>query len=269
MKTFGYYYARGKYGNYDHVDDFTNTDLLTPTHFDRFTGFPETDEVILARLKREAKRSLRKGRSITLGLDIKDGYPWRRVISRVIKPFTSGELAGKSCWDNVDLIDLSDEPSWNEGLQTSMANEVRGEIESQNRDPFTKRLGAVFAYTAPVRKVSQALDWVGFEAYLAGPGTQYPSIAKAIRDQLKYQAGRIISSAHEVVIVLQSYDRNGNWTEAKKLRELQHETILASKEIFGDSVIGYLMFAYGRPGGVVKYPGLEVIHRQIWEEEIK
>lgn len=283
---FGYYFARGRYGEYPplvtpsgrSIDEFTNVDLLSPFHFFFDSSEYPTPQVMFDRLRLAARRALSLDRKIFLGLDMADlaplGIPWQTVISTVSQPFP--ELQNRSAWDVVEIIELTGEPGWPEAVQASNAAAVRAHISSLGL--AAKPLGAVFAYTHAIALVSVAFDWVGLEAYLDPPGTQFSpaTIKSAVRSQIAFQSGRL-RPGHDVLVVMMAYNRNGAWTAEDLFPDLQRGTVEASQEFFGppplaNDLLGFALFSYARPGGTHDLLGeggnvfghwLESIHQEI------
>lgn len=269
-----YYYARGKYGMFDAPDGWTNSDLLSYSHFDRYPEDGDagaTEDTTLVRLRQAVKRAVKKNRGIVLGLDATLNHPWRRIINKTAKSFWTMPLV--SPWDYARLIDLGDEPKWSTIEQTEKVLEVKAYLaEKQLAQP---PIGSVFGYKDEGFKASREFNWVGLEAYLEPPGDQYSKpgeVYAAVRARLKLEALKRVSPAHCVVVVLQGYDRNGNFTNYPALVELQRQTIKVAFELFPEKLLGFLLFSYGREGilsdgrpygGTRRYPDVQRIHEQL------
>ena len=114
---------------------------------------------------------------------------------------------------------------------------------------------------APLR-LPNGVQWMAVRGYL-GP-TSPATGAEAVR-QLSALLERqlaIIPVDVPIVLICQSYDRNGAWTNINALMDMQ--PVYAEVARRDPRVIGIWRFAFARRGGVLTYPQLREWHRVIW-----
>lgn len=252
-----YYFTRGRYGSVD-TSSISNADYID------LGQYSQVDiDIDLFNLRRDIKRAMRAHRNIVLGLNTDPELNYaKKVLVRASKPFQN--VPEILPWPRVQLIDLGDEPKYGILDQAKVADEVKHLMDVLNLPPAP--VGAVFGYKDPVVPVSKSFDWVGLEAYLEPPGSQYTDIYQAVYAQLERQDYRIKSN-HKVIVVIQAYDRNGEWHAMKNLRQLQRDAVTASIKLFGNHLLGFFLFSYLRPGGSKMYPGVLAVQNWLYADD--
>jgi hypothetical protein len=131
-------------------------------------------------------------------------------------------------------------------------------------------------------RLARHVDYVAVQAYLDRRGSPDPGANRdALHDLLDTAIARV-PRGKSVVLIAQSFDRNGGWTNGldasrvnvDTLEALQHEYYLGARRA-GSRVEAILFFAYARSseelniGGARRYPALREAHADIAERVLE
>lgn len=243
---FGYYFVDGKYGDHrSTVDVYTNLYLgLGSSAYDSSAPWAAPFTTSLA----QASASKRK---IFLSLGAPDDVG---AILDIAAPH----------WSDVAYLELADEPPWTQAETESAVANVLAGLSSRGLAP--RPIGAVYTQNQVLTGdaiFASGLDWIGLEAYVAPPGDASPDVnAKNLETFLTAAKARVPADK-KLVVVMQAYDRNGQWTNEATLAKLQ----TATYELVRDEprLLALTMFAYGRPGGTHDHPSLGHEHQLMAE----
>lgn len=267
---FGYYFTRGlRFGIHTTQEAWTSLDRLSTWEW--LPPGREIDdasrEEALQGLRQALKRSVRKRRKVIIGLDAHEfdapGY-FERAIRLLSKRYIT--LPGLDPWEAILAIEILDEPEDPNFVLQLYHDHLRAEM--RRRDLELKPTLITAGYRQTMRTYPST--WVGLEAYLDPPGplgslplaTQREEIRSMVRGRLNVEAPR--SAGKPVVVVLQSYDRNGTWENTRSLKLLQLETVREARVKFGERLQALIAFSYGRAGGAQQHRGLAWQHQDMW-----
>lgn len=115
--------------------------------------------------------------------------------------------------------------------------------------------------TAPFR-MPTGVSWMAVRGYL-GP-TSPASGVDAVRQLsvLLDQQLAVLPVDVPVILIAQSYDRNGVWLNINALMDMQ--PVYAEHARRDPRIVGIFRFAYARAGGIRTYPQLREWHRAMW-----
>ncbi|MCC6278653.1 MAG: hypothetical protein IT289_12125 [Oligoflexia bacterium] len=253
---YGYYFSDGKYGNFrKEVECYTNLYVaLARAGYESSTDV--TDDVWIPVMRKSVEANANAGKRIYLGMNLAETDPNRVTpVNRVLDLMSPH-------WNKVDLIELSDEPSWNKGETEAAIRGLRSKIQAKGLSD--RPVGVVYTREQLMNEdaiFSQGLDWVGIEAYVDPPGD--PNSAVNVNKLKKFldQAKARVPRDKKIVLVMMAYARNGAWTNMNTLKELQLPTY--QKAFEDDRVLAVTMFSYGRGSGTREHPELKPIHTRI------
>ncbi|MBI2674404.1 MAG: hypothetical protein HYX22_01565 [Candidatus Yanofskybacteria bacterium] len=242
---FGYYHADAQYGDFkNEVKDYTNTQIIIG---DSWIRPPDVAESDIQKLNEALSETAALGQKIVL---IPSGD--LDIILNAAAPF----------WDNVAFIYFADEPNWDKATTEenigSFKNKIRRAGLSQKEIAINYTPEQILSGTG---YQAGNLNIVGFEAYVDPAQQNNQDIVADLNaqiDNLKQKIGN-----KQMFIVIQAYDRNGDWKNITSLQNIQIPPYLAAYN--DERVIGLLMFSYARPGGTRDNPILAEQHRLIWQ----
>lgn len=221
----GYYYAAGRYGDFDPAQNCT---MIARSMFADASGVQPGDTDF-----RFAQAILKAGRVFADPADIPVVVAiWDRVAGIII-----GETSGPAETKAIAVKARAAMAAWNVPQRPIVATVM----VSQQTDPGWR----------------DAADWLGLECYLDAPGPgNWWDTQPAIARQLDRAAD--VFGVQPVLLIGQAYDRNGAWTNLDTLEAIQPALVAALRR---DYVRGVLWFAYARPGGTKDHPVLEQWHQ--------
>lgn len=244
---FGYYRVISKAeGNHlKKVKDYTNLAYVGAGD----AGFSDdTPETRAANMRTYLKQLAKGGLNIMLDMELH--APERLPFGQAIK-------AARPIWGKVKYIILADELPGEAYKDNKIATKVVKKINQLGLQQ--KPIGACFTpeqiETLDLSHVV-CLDFILVEAY---HDLGNPDPYNQIRTRLKKQLGKI-AQHKDVAVVMQAYDRNGQFKDIKQMEHIQLATADISRD-FG--ALAIVMFAYGRVGGTRDYPELQAVHKNI------
>jgi hypothetical protein len=161
----------------------------------------------------------------------------------------------RPAWSRVAALEIADEPDMTAAELNAASTTIRAALKKAGLAP--RPIGATFTGTAILKGQAwkaTLLDWVGVEAYVEYKAGEPPAKAAArVRAHIAAQLARV--APRRVVLIAQSYDRNGTWDNEASLVALQRPTFEAARAL-GARLLMLTMFAWARPGGAREYPVL-------------
>lgn len=255
----GYFFADGRYGDYLHeVAGHTNLYVAWARRgYEPDASAP--DSVWLPLMRDAVARAASQGWNIQLNLNLQEEAAGR------VTPVDAVLDLMAPYWNKVARIELADEPSWSRAETEQRIQDLRARLSA--RGLANKPMGNI--YTRDQALTSDAIfasnmDFVGIEAYVEAPGSSVPQVNTNFLYDTVTRAKQRVPTSKQIVLVMQAYARNGNWTNMDTLRDLQPATYLMA---FNDPrVVAVTMFSYGRPSGTREHPELKPSHLRIAEK---
>ncbi|MEQ1875592.1 MAG: hypothetical protein ABL958_03035, partial [Bdellovibrionia bacterium] len=244
---FGYYYADGRYGNYNsEVFGFTNMTVLFSGAYDSSATWGNPDPAF--NIERLFGNSLQSAylSNKTIFLLAGPEADWDRVLD-----------AATPYWSKVKYVELYHEDS------SATASGAEAAVQRFAAKVASRGLSRPLfgALESPGAEQAPSIDFVGIEAYVPQPFNQDDAgnvqRLNAIIDARKATVG----AGKKIMIVMMAYDRNGQWTNITTLTQLQYPAYL--KAYSDPRVIAITMFSYARPGGARFYPSLMNAHKEM------
>jgi len=167
-------------------------------------------------------------------------------------------------WPLIELVEVGHETGWDRAETEAKIRRLRAKFQA--RGLGDRPIGIVWSIgpamtTTPMDAVG--LDWAGIEAYVDAPGDPVSQVNIDRMTSNVRAAKARVPAGKSIVLVMQSYDRNFNWTNIPTLIDLQVPTYLLAHD--DPRVVAIFMFSYARPGGARDHPGLQVPHRLMGE----
>jgi hypothetical protein len=263
VKWLGYYNADGRQDYGDHFAEQAAHTNLYRASLSGVEGRPEP----VAFAAELSERAVAAGKKVWLALDM---------------PKTPEEEAQESLWldhlgtqmeivdGQVVAIELTDEPNWTPRKAKQMARKVRTALAGAWPDvPLGVTLASqdVLAGKASIYSEAAGYGYMAAEAYLP-LGEWEPEAADAEAFRLVKRLKRHCTAVPSFWVVGMSYDRRGRDSDGQDvsfgpnaaLKAAQHGTYRGAVAARADALV---WFSFGRPGGVVSYPGLKREHRAI------
>jgi len=250
---FGYFYSTGRYGDH-YREQACYTNLYYAYEHGEGTS-AESDDVLIARLVADVDRAARNGKAIYFGLSLSE--PLDRLLN-AMAPY----------WSSVAFVEIAGEPTWNAFEADQHASYWKARVSRHGL--AAKPVGVTLTRNAILHGDAYraaGLDWIGVEGYVDAPGGTAAQNRSNLLDFFA-KANVAIPPDKKLVFVVQSYDRNGAWKNIATLVALQPVALEYAKSLPdpGRRVLGFTLFAYGRPGGVVDHTELRPIHRAMGNE---
>lgn len=243
---YGYYYADGRYGDHTaEVNPYTDLYIALPRGY-------ITDLDWRPLFQDSMMKAAANDRIIFLQMD--EEFLWDEVLA-IAAPY----------WSRIEMVEVGHETDWSRAETDAKITRLRGRISAhglgQRPVGIVWSIGQALTYDA----VNAAgLDWVGIEAYVDAPGSPNSQDNIDLMNRQVNTAKARVPAGKEIVLVMQAYDRNFNWTNIPTLVDLQIPTYLLA---YNDPrVIAIFMFSYARPGGSRDHPELKVPHQMIAEK---
>ena len=260
---FGYYFAEGRNGDFtSEVSDYTNL-------FAEFPSSYYTNETTNWKndFRNALQRAFNSNRDIYLCAGCDEGLVNAGVIQeRTIEEYYDYVLdAAAPYWSKVKFVEAGHEPDWDRATTEAKINTLKSKINSRGLSP--KPIGITHS-RGPILTTDSIfasnLDWVAIEAYVDPPGNSVSERNVENLNNLLTQAKARVPANKKIILIMQAYDRNGQWGNINTLKDLQKPVYMQS---YNDQrVDAILMFSYGRGGGSRDHPELKVMHRKIGEK---
>jgi hypothetical protein len=238
---YGYYHVNAQYGNFfNDVKNYTNTTIILQNSFLR------VDLKEIEKYRDAFKLAIANNQYIILGLSNDYDNAWDDAF-----------VNAKDYWNKVDLIYLADEPGWN---KDETENKIR-ELKHKMYDLGLQNKSIAINYTNDqiidgTGWQANNLDVVGFEAYVNASSQNNGNLIQKLTTQIQTAKEKIGSKP--MFIVIQAYDRNGEWTNLDSLKDIQ--TVAYQKAFDDSNVLGLLLFSYARKGGTKDHQELLASH---------
>src|SRR3989344_3510385 len=257
---FGYYKADSNYGNFSgEVSSYINTQLIEQQAFMRpppdFN--PQGFRDALQRTINNGQNLWVEMWTLKIGTPAEKGANWNAALDIL-----------SAYWNSIDVIYLADEPGWDKAATEAVVNEWKNRLSS--RGLASKPIAINFTDQEILNQTGyQAtnLDIVGIEAYVDPSSQNNPSVVSLLNTSLDQQISRV--GSRQKFIVIQGYNRNGNWTNINSLKSIQTPAYL--KAYNNPSVIGLFIFSHGREDATIGAydsrsldPCIKTEHKRIW-----
>lgn len=226
----GYYYAAGKYGDFTPAQNCTVLGL---------SMFADGDGTLQPGAKARQRSAAERAGAIFIGSSDADIENFRGAWHLV---------AGVWLKEFADLDAATEEAAWAKQRMDRRGWPARPVI-------FTVMPDQVFQ---PGWRVPKHVDWLAVEIYFDTPEVTSIDQRLAVQRRVE-QVTRQLPAGLPVILIAQSYDRNGNpaWQLAtEQLAAIQHATAEQAQAF--SFIQGVWWFAYARPGGAKDYPRVEL-----------
>ncbi len=247
--TIGYYFADGRYGDYtSEVFPYTNLYVAGPGNYETTTDWRPQFQASI-------RRAGNAGKTIFL-LPPPTDADWNEVLD-IVAPF----------WNLVSVVEIAHE----EDLTVAQA-EARAASVFQRMDAkglARKTLGVTLTQNQVLGVAPQtgavlnapSIGFIGIEAYVNPPGDHRSHVNIDGLNSFIDRAKARIPANKKIGMIVQAYDRNGQWSNIQTLTDLQLPPYLKS---YNDPRVEMLLlFSYARPGGARQYNSLSNIHKRI------
>lgn len=260
---FGYYYADGRDGDFtSEVWDYTNLYVALPE------GHWTSDNKNWRNDFRNAlQKAFNNNKDILLCAGCNGGLIDAGIIEeKTIEEYYDYVLdAASPYWSKVKLVEAGHEPNWDKATTEAKINILKSKMQS--RGLVAKPIGITYSRRQVLSTegiFASNLDWVAIEAYVDPPGS---SVSQDNINDLNNYLNQVIARVpqdREIVLIMQAYDRNGQWTNINTLADLQEPVYI--KAFNEPRVIAITMFSYGRGGGARGHTELKAHHLRIAEK---
>tara|TARA_Y100000310_G_scaffold345721_1_gene468804 strand:- start:2092 stop:3897 length:1806 start_codon:yes stop_codon:yes gene_type:complete len=261
---FGYYYADGRYGDFtSEAWAYTNLYVTWPTSFWNGDSSPNWRNEFVQGLQ----NAVSNNQDILLCAGCNGGLINSGSISEnTIEEYWDFTLDSSApYWSKVRFVEVAHEENWNRATMESKINTLKSKISSRGLSP--KPIGATYARQGilSLDSVNAAnLDWVAIEAYVGPPGNSNSQTNVNNLNNYLDRAKARVPSDKEIILIMQSYDRNGLWPNINTLVDLQEPVYL--KAYNDPRVVAITMFSYARSGGTRLHQELKTTHLRIAEK---
>jgi hypothetical protein len=254
---FGYWYNDGtKYGKHLETLNWTNLYIVMAcTPYDSSVGCNSS----LFDADMDYLRDNFPTKSLYIGLQGTTA-DWEQTIIRI---------ANRGMWNRVVAIEVHGEGGGGEPTAELIEQNIRDARQIlDNHGLDFKPMGITldkgrFGHTAvgipSVTGVyARGLDFISVEAYADSPSDADYNALSVYLDDAK---NRVAALGKQLWLIMQAYDR-GTWTDMNALKRVQD---LAYQKAAADpNCAGVTMFAYGRPGGTLFHPEIQLRHQDEW-----
>lgn len=243
------YYVTDSYeGNFrDEVASYTNADLV-------WTYMGADPKDVWARASFED--AIRRGKKIVFGPDVNPR-------DTELTPAALDSLrAAAPYWDHVAMV-YFDELGLDKPRMEEYIDNWNAAVISWGLQPKPVAINFHRQQMEGTGFMATNIDLVGVEAYIDPAYQNDPHVVDLLTMDLAWQLERIGNRFK--FIVMQAYDRNGEWKNMTSLAAIQKVPYLAA--CCDPLVTGVWMFSWGRGPGGSRYLGdtLASEHRKIWE----
>lgn len=168
-------------------------------------------------------------------------------------------------WAHVNSVYVTAEGSGIDPYDTANIEQQVAAYEAILKEFKLPRRPVMLYIDAPLDpakyRAPKGVDWQAIRLYL-GPASPATS-AEAIDELRQSYATQVacVPSTIKIVVIAQSYDRNGAWSDISILKDMQP---VYAEFIQPSRTVGGYFFSYLRPGGALSHPELLEWHREIF-----